>query len=154
MSSAEKLIASNRKALRDYQILEKFEAGIVLSGTEVKSLRNKGGNLNDSFARVDDEQVFVHNFHISPYAYGNRENPEPARPRKLLLHKKEIQRLIGLTEQKGYTLVPLKIYFKGSLIKMELGVGKGKTQIDKRQDIKRREHDREMQKALKYRQRR
>jgi len=151
---SKKLIATNRKAHRDYSILEKVETGIVLKGTEVKSLRNKGGNLNDSFARVENEQVNMHNFHISPYAFGNRENPDPIRTRKLLLHKKEIKRLIGLTLQKGYSLIPLSIYFKGSLVKVELAVAKGKVERDKRQDVKKREHDLEMRKALKYRQRR
>jgi len=153
-SPSEKLIASNRKAARDYHLTDKYEAGIVLSGTEVKSLRNKGGNLSDSFARVEKEQVILYHFHISPYKFGNRENPDPVRSRKLLLHKKEIKKLIGLSKMKGYVLVPTKVYFKGSLVKIELALGKGKESRDKRQDIKKKEHDREMQKALKYRHRR
>ena len=148
--ASEKLISSNRKVHRDYSIIEKFEAGIVLTGTEVKSLRNKGGNLNDSFARVQNNELWLYNFHISPYAFGNRENHDPLQSRKLLLHKKEIQRLIGLQERKGYTLVPTRLYFKGSLVKVEIGVGKGKAEYDKRQSIKRKEHNREMQKALKF----
>ncbi len=153
MSTSGKMIVTNRKALRDYSILEKFEAGIVLTGTEVKSLRNKGGNLSDSFARVVNGALWLHNFHISPYAFGNSQNHEPLATRKLLLHKHEIERLIGLQQQKGYTLIPLKLYFKGSLIKVEIGIGKGKAEYDKRDTIKKKEHDREMQKALKYKNR-
>lgn len=152
--SAEALIVTNRKAHRDYSILEKYEAGIVLKGTEVKSLRAKGANLNDSFAIVQRGEVFLLNLHISPYAFGNRENPEPTRTRKLLLHQHEIKRLIGETTMKGHTLIPLKLYFRGSHVKVELAVAKGKKEFDRRQDIKRREHDREMAKALKHRQRR
>lgn len=150
-SSPEKLIATNRKALRDYSISEKFEAGIILSGTEVKSLRNKGGNLNDSFARVQNEELWLYNLNINPYAFGNRENHDPTQTRKLLVHKKEIKRLVGLQERKGFSIIALRLYFKGSLVKIELGLGKGKTAIDKREDIKKKEHNREMQKELKYR---
>ena len=154
MTHPEKLIATNRRARRDYAILDTFEAGIVLAGTEVKSLRNKGVDLHNSFARVVREEVFIHDMHIRPYEFGNRENPEPTRPRKLLLHRKEISKLIGFIDRKGYSLIPLKLYFKGSLVKVQLGVGKGKTSRDKRQDVKKREHNLEMRKALKYRQRR
>lgn len=153
MPSQEKLIVTNRKAFRDYSIIEKFEAGIMLSGTEVKSLRNNGGTLSDSFARVQNEELWLHNLSINAYSHGNRENHEPTRARKLLLHKKEILRLIGLQERQGYALIPLRLYFKKSLVKVELGLGKGKAEYDKRQDIKKKEHDREMQKALKYRNR-
>lgn len=148
------LIVTNRKALRDYAILDKYEAGIVLTGTEVKSLRAKGGNMNDSFALIVKGEVFLHNLHISPYAFGNRENPDPIRTRKLLLHKAEIRKLVGECSMKGHTLIPLKLYFKGSHVKVEIGVGKGKKAIDKREDIKKKEHKLEMARALKHKQRR
>ncbi len=144
-----KVIASNKKAFHDYFIDETFEAGIVLTGTEVKSLRAGKVNLKESFCRIKDGEVFINNMNISEYAFGNRENHEPTRMRKLLLHHAEIDKLIRLTEQKGLALVPTKIYFKNNYVKLELGVGRGKKLHDKRETLKRKEADREMAKAMK-----
>ena len=144
-----KVIASNKKAFHDYFIDETFEAGIVLTGTEVKSLRAGKVNLKESFCRIKDGEVFINNMNISEYSFGNRENHEPTRMRKLLLHHAEIDKLIRLTEQKGLALVPTKIYFKNNYVKLELGVGRGKKLHDKRQTIKQKEADREMSKAMK-----
>jgi len=143
-----KIIATNKKAFHDYFIDEVFEAGIVLSGTEVKSLRFGKVNLKESFCRIKDEEVFINNMHISPYEFGNRENPDPTRARKLLLHKDEIGKLIRKVEEKGLTLVPTKIYFKRGRAKLELGVGRGKKLHDKRETLKRKEANREMARAL------
>ncbi|AJE03325.1 SsrA-binding protein SmpB [Geobacter pickeringii] len=147
----EKLICNNKKAFHDYFIEEKFEAGMVLKGTEVKSLRLGKGNLNDSFALVREGEVFLHNLHISPYAFGNRENHDPERMRKLLLHKAEINRLYGKIREKGYSVVPLRLYFKNGCIKVELGLAKGKKLYDKREDLKKKDQKREMAVALKER---
>ncbi|WP_298269504.1 SsrA-binding protein SmpB [Geobacter sp.] len=147
----EKLICNNKKAFHDYFIEEKFEAGMVLKGTEVKSLRLGKGNLNDSFALVREGEVFLHNLHISPYAFGNRENHDPERMRKLLLHKAEINRLYGKIREKGYSVVPLRLYFKNGYIKIELGLAKGKKLYDKREDLKKKDQKREMAVALKER---
>ncbi|WP_298435177.1 SsrA-binding protein SmpB [Geobacter sp.] len=147
----EKLICNNKKAFHDYFIEEKFEAGMVLKGTEVKSLRLGKGNLNDSFALVREGEVFLHNLHISPYAFGNRENHDPERMRKLLLHKAEINRLYGKIREKGYSVVPLRLYFKNGYIKVELGLAKGKKLYDKREDLKKKDQKREMAVALKER---
>lgn len=144
-----KVIASNKKAFHDYFIDETFEAGIVLTGTEVKSIRAGKVNLKESFCRIKDGEVFINNMNISEYSFGNRENHEPTRMRKLLLHHAEIDKLIRLTEQKGLALVPTKIYFKNNYIKLELGVGRGKKLHDKRETLKRKEADREMAKAMK-----
>ncbi len=144
-----KVIASNKKAFHDYFIDETFEAGIVLTGTEVKSLRAGKVNLKESFCRIKDGEVFINNMNISEYSFGNRENHEPTRMRKLLLHHTEIDKLIRLTEQKGLALVPTKIYFKNNYVKLELGVGRGKKLHDKRETLKRKEADREMAKAMK-----
>ena len=149
----EKLICNNKKAFHDYFIEEKFEAGMVLKGTEVKSLRLGKGNLNDSFALVREGEVFLHNLHISPYAFGNRENHDPERMRKLLLHKAEINRLYGKIREKGYSVVPLRLYFKNGYIKVELGLAKGKKLYDKREDLKKKDQKREMAVALKERNR-
>jgi len=144
-----KIIATNKKAYHDYFIEETFEAGIVLQGTEVKSLRLGNVNLKESFCRIKDGEVFINNMNISPYEQGNRENHDPTRMRKLLLHHAEIDKLIRLTEQKGLALLPTKIYFKNSLAKLEIGIGRGKKLHDKRETLKRKEADREMDRAIK-----
>lgn len=144
-------ICVNRKARHDYEILEAYEAGIVLEGCEVKSLRIGRTNLKDSFAQVEKGEVFLYKWHISPYEYGNRYNPDPLRPRKLLLRKREIDRLYGKTKERGFSLIPLKLYFKKGKAKCELAVAKGKRQYDRREEIKRRIATREMERALKRR---
>jgi SsrA-binding protein len=138
----------NRKSRHDYQIEETYEVGIALTGTEVKSLRVGQANFSDSFARVEKGQVWLYNFDISPYDKGNRENHEPKRTRRLLLHKAEIRKLFGTCSQAGRSLVPLKGYFKKRHFKILLGVGVGKNQRDKRQDVKKRDTDRELRRAL------
>jgi SsrA-binding protein len=146
----EKVVATNRKAFHDYAIEEKLEAGLALQGTEVKSLREGRANLRDSYASVDKGVVRLHNCHISPYSHGNIMNHDPLRPRVLLLHKKEIRRLIGQTQQKGLTLVPLRIYFSPrGLAKVEIALAKGKKEYDRRETIKQREAGREMERAMK-----
>ncbi len=130
-----KLIAKNPTAHHNYQIEDKMEAGIVLTGTEIKSIRAGKVNLKDSYAYIKNSEVFISGMHISPYEHGNIFNKDPLRNRKLLLHKKEINKLIGLTKQKGFSLVPISIYFSGSLVKVDLGIGKGKKLYDKRQDL-------------------
>jgi SsrA-binding protein len=148
------LVATNRKAFHDYFILDKFEAGLVLKGTEVKSLREKHCQLKDAYARVDPRgNMELLNFHINPYEMGNRYNVDPTRSRRLLLHKREIAKLGEQQQVKGMTIVPLRVYFKGGRAKIELGVGKGKVEHDKRADIKKRDQDREARQALKSRQR-
>lgn len=144
-----KIIATNKKAYHDYFIEETFEAGIVLQGTEVKSLRLGNVNLKEAFCRIKDGEVFINNMNISPYEQGNRENHEPTRMRKLLLRHAEIDKLIRLTEQKGLALLPTKIYFKNSLAKLEIGIGRGKKLHDKRETLKRKEANREMDRAIK-----
>lgn len=147
-----KIAATNRKAFHDYAIEEKFEAGIVLRGTEVKSIREGRVNLQDSFATIKDGEVFLHNCHISPYSHGNIMNHDPTRTRKLLLHRKEINKLMGRTQQKGLTIVPLRIYFgKRGHAKVEIALAKGKKHHDRRESIKAREAGREMQRALRGR---
>lgn len=148
-----KIITDNRKARHEYHILETYEAGMVLQGTEVKSLRSGKANLQDAFARVENEEVFLHNMHISPYEQGNRFNHEPKRTRKLLLHKYEINKLIGKVREKGLTLVPLKVYFSRGKVKLELAVAQGKKLYDKRHDMAAKDAKREMEKAFKERQR-
>lgn len=148
---SEKIICNNKKAYHNYFIEEKFEAGMVLSGTEVKSLRMGKANLNDSFALVRSGEAFLNNLHISPYDFGNRENHDPDRMRKLLLHKKEIVRIFGKIREQGYSVVPLKLYFKNSLVKVEMGLAKGKKLYDKREDMKQKDHKRDMAQALKSR---
>ena len=148
----QKVVATNRKAYHDYFIEEKFEAGIVLMGTEVKSLREGRANLQDSYASVKDGEAFLHHCHISPYSHGNLMNHDPIRVRKLLLHKKEIHKLLGKTQQKGLTLVPLRIYFsERGKAKVELGLAKGKKLHDRRETIKAREAGREVERAIKER---
>jgi len=145
----EKLICNNKKAYHDFFIEEKFEAGMVLSGTEVKSLRMGKANLNDAFAQIRSGEAFLNNLHISPYEFGNRENHDPDRARKLLLHKKEIVKLFSKIREQGYTLIPLRLYFKEGMVKAELGLAKGKKLYDKREDLKQKDHKREIAQALK-----
>jgi len=143
-----KPIARNRKALHDYEILDKLEAGIELRGTEVKSLRNGKVQITDSYARVEDGELYLIGLHISPYEKTAHGNHDPTRKRKLLLHRREIRRLTGKLTQRGLTLIPLSIYFRRGWAKVQLGLARGKRQYDKRQDIKRREHQRQMQRAM------
>ena len=140
-------IVSNSKARRDYHILETFEAGIVLHGTEVKALRGGKGQIGDAFARVEKDEVWLYNAHIDEYSHGNLQNHAPKAPRKLLLHKSEIRKLFGLASVKGNSLIALGLYWKNGKVKVSLGVGKGKQQFDKRDDIKKRESDRELKRA-------
>lgn len=149
--SGEKLIATNKKAFHDYFILDKLEAGVSLVGTEVKAIREGRINLKDSYALIRSGEVFLVNCHISPYSHGNRENHEPTRNRKLLLHSGEIRKLIGKTQEKGLTVVPLRVYLKRGKVKFELGVAKGKKLFDKRETERRKEADKEARAALKYR---
>jgi len=147
-----KVIATNRKGYRDYAVLESLEAGIELKGSEVKSLRAGKINLNDSFARVDNNEIILYNTYIGPYAEASYLNVEPTRLRRLLLHKTQVRKLSGLLTQKGLTLIPLKAYFnERGFAKIELGICKGKKLYDKREDIKRRETEREMRRILKNR---
>ncbi len=150
-SNGIKLIARNRKARHSYQILDSWEAGLVLKGSEVKSLREGQASLADSFARIEKGEVWLHNLHIAPYGPAGAEAHDPKRPRKLLLHGHEIQRLVGKVEQAGLTLIPLEIYFRGGVAKVKLALASGKKLRDKREDIKRREAEREMERARKKR---
>ena len=142
-----RIVCRNRKASHDYFIDEVLEAGLMLLGPEVKSLREGRASLSDSYARVRMGRVVLHNMHITPYPYARDMNIDPKRTRKLLLHKKEIQRLIGKTEQKGYTLIPLRVYFLGSWAKVEIGLAKGKRKVDKRRAIKEKDLKREMEQS-------
>ena len=144
-------IVTNSKARRDYHIIDTFEAGIVLHGTEVKALRAGKGQISDAFARVENNQVFIHNAHIDEYAQGNVQNHVPKAVRKLLLHKSEIRKLFSLVSVGGNTLVPLSFYWKNGKVKVALGVGKGKAQYDKREDLKKRDSDRELKRAQMHR---
>jgi SsrA-binding protein len=147
-----KIIATNHKAYRDYEIIETIECGIELNGSEVKSIRQGEINLNDSFAHPERNTVVLYNTHISPYTEASYLNVEPTRARRLLLHKKQIEKLITKLNQKGFTLVPLKVYFNDrGYVKVELGLGKGKKHYDKREDIKRRENDIEVRRMMKNR---
>lgn len=143
-----KLIAKNPTAYHNYTIEDTIEAGIVLSGTEIKSIRNGKVNLKDTYAIIKNGEVFVLGMHISPYEHGNIFNKDPMRDRKLLLNKREINKLFGLTKQKGYSLVPISLYFKGSLVKLELGIGKGKKLYDKREDLKKKDALRQIERLL------
>ncbi len=143
-----KLIAKNPTARRNYNIIDTLETGIVLSGTEIKSIRNGKVNLKDSYAGIKNGELFIYNLHISPYEFGNIYNKDPIRDRKLLLNRFEINKLIGKIQQKGCSLVPISLYFKGNFVKLELGIGKGKKLYDKRQDIAKKDAERRMQKAL------
>ena len=147
--SGEKLIASNKKALHDYFVLQKVEAGIELQGTEVKSLRDGRANLKDSYVTFKSGQAFLFGTHISPYTHGNRENHEPERTRRLLLHRREIDKLEEQVTEKGLSVVPLRLYFKGNHVKVELALVRGKKLYDKRESEKTREADREAAKAVK-----
>ena len=149
----EKLICTNKKAFHEYFVEERVEAGMVLQGTEVKSLRLGKANLGDAFAMVRDGEAYLHNLHISPYDFGHRDNHDPDRMRKLLLHKKEIVRLFAKIREQGYTLIPLRLYFKDGKVKVELGLAKGKKLHDKREDLKKKEQKREVAQALKERHR-
>ena len=144
-----KLIANNKKAFHDYFIEDKYEAGIVLHGTEVKSLRMGKCSIKESFVRVENGEVFIYNMHISPYEKGNIFNKDPLRVKKLMLHSHEINKIAGKMAEKGYTLVPLQVYFKGSLVKVEIGLARGKKLYDKRQDIAKRDQKREAEKQFK-----
>ena len=146
---AKKLIANNKKAYHDYFIEEKYEAGISLAGTEVKSLRMGRCSIKEAFIRIEHDEVFVYNMHISPYEKGNIFNKDPLRVRKLLLHRQEILMIHGHITQKGYTIVPLSVYFSGSLVKVEIGLAKGKKLYDKRQDIAKKDQRREAERKFK-----
>ena len=146
-----KLIANNKKAYHDYFILDTYEAGIALHGTEVKSLRMGKCSVKESFIRVENGEVFIYGMHISPYDKGNIFNKDPLRPRKLLLHKAEINKMLGKTKEKGMAIVPLKVYFKGSLVKVEIGLARGKKLYDKRNDIAKKDQQREAQRDFKIR---
>jgi len=141
-------VASNRQASFRYEFLDRMEAGIVLQGTEVKSLRTTGAQLKDGFATIKDGEIWLHNVHIPPYGPAARDNHDPERTRKLLLHRSELEKLLGVTKQRGLTLIPLRIYFSGARAKVEIAVGRGKDQFDKRESIKKRETERDMQRAL------
>lgn len=143
-----KLIAKNPVAYHNYTIEDTLECGIVLTGTEIKSIREGKVNLKDSYAGFKNSECFIYSMHISPYEHGNIFNKDPLRDRKLLLNKREINKLFGKVKQDGYSLVPISLYFKGSLVKLELGIGKGKKLFDKRQDIAKKDAERRMQKAL------
>ncbi len=151
--SAQKIIAQNKTARLNYFIGDTYEAGIVLVGTEVKSIREGRVNLKDSYAVVKEGEVWIHEMHVSPYSHGNRYNHEPLRTRKLLLHNREINKLYGKSREKGLTLIPLKIYFKNGKVKVEIGVGHGKKLYDKREDMKLKDDKRDMQRALRERNR-
>jgi SsrA-binding protein len=147
----EKVICTNKRARRDYAIEEAFEAGMVLLGTEVKALRQGKAQLKDSYARIKGSEIFLVDSHISPYSHGNQFNHDPDRTRKLLMHKREIRKLYGKTRERGFTLVPLRMYFKGGKAKVEIGIGKGKRSYDKREDLKRKAMEREMERTFKGR---
>jgi SsrA-binding protein len=149
----DKVLAQNKKASFDYFIEETYEAGIVLTGTEIKSLRQGRANMTDSFATIRNGEAFLHNMHISPFEQGNRHNPtDPTRTRKLLLKKVEIRKLIGASKQEGYTLVPLKVYIRNGYAKVLIGLGRGKKQYDKRDVMAKRDADRQIQRALREKQ--
>lgn len=144
-----KLVANNKKAYHDYFIEEKYEAGLVLHGTEVKSLRMGKCSIKEAFIRVENGEVFIYGMHISPYEKGNIFNKDPLRPRKLLMHRYEINKIAGKMDQKGYTVVPLQVYFKGSLVKVEIALARGKKLYDKRQDIAKKDMRRESEREFK-----
>lgn len=147
-----KVVSQNKKANHDYFIEETYEAGLVLQGTEIKSIRAGKVNLKDSFAKIERGEVFLHNMHVSPYEQGNRYNHDPLRTRKLLLHRKQISKLIGATKEEGYSLVPLKLYLKNGFAKVLIGIGKGKKKYDKREDLKKKDAKREIERAFRDRQ--
>ena len=145
----EKFIAKNPTARHNYTITDTFEAGIVLTGTEIKSIRNGKVNIKDTYVNIKDGEVFIFGMHISPYEFGNIYNKDPLRTRKLLLNRREINKLIGMINQKGISLVPISMYFKGSKVKLEIGIGKGKKLFDKRDDIAKKDAERRINRALK-----
>lgn len=145
---SQKVIATNPVARHNYTITDTIETGIVLSGTEIKSIRNGKVNLKDSYANIKNGEVYVYSIHISPYEHGNIFNKNPLRDRKLLLNKREINKLIGLIKQKGYSLVPMKLYFSGNFVKLELGIGKGKKLYDKREDIAKKDAERRIRQQM------
>jgi SsrA-binding protein len=147
-----KQVAQNKKAYHDYFIEETFEAGIVLQGTEIKSIRAGKVNLKDSYARIQNGEAWLYSMHVSPYEQGNRYNHDPLRPRKLLLHKREINKLLGETKEVGYALVPVKLYLKNGFCKVLLGLAKGKKNYDKREDLKKKEAKREIERVFRDRQ--
>ena len=144
-----KIIAKNPVAYHNYTINDKIETGIVLTGTEIKSIRNGKVNLKDSYANIKNGECYIYNMHISPYEHGNIFNKNPMRDRKLLLHKNEINKLFGMIKQKGYSLIPISIYFNGSFVKLELGIGKGKKLYDKREDLAKKDAEMKIKRALK-----
>ena len=148
---AQKLVANNKKAYHDYFIDEKYEAGLVLHGTEVKSMRLGKCSIKESFVRIENNEVWVYGMHVSPYEKGNIFNKDPLRPKKLLLHKKEIEKLSSKMKEKGFTIVPVEVYFKGSLVKVEIALAKGKKLYDKRADIAKKDQKREAQRDFKIR---
>lgn len=148
MSEGIKIITTNRKARHEYHISETLEAGLVLQGTEVKALREGRANLQDAFCKVEQDELYMLNAHISPYSHGNIQNHDPLRPRKLLLHKREIGKMKKATEQKGYTIIPLKLYFKNGIAKVEIGLARGKKLYDKRTDIAERETQRRLERTM------
>jgi SsrA-binding protein len=148
MAEAEKTVATNRKARHDFQILEQFEAGIVLTGSEVKSLRGGRASLVEAYARVRDDEVWLEGMHVPPYEQGDKRGYNPTRPRKLLLHRREITRLLSRQKEQGLALVPLRVYFTHGIAKVEIGLAKGKREHEKRQAIAKREHQREMERAV------
>jgi len=148
---SQKIVVSNRRALYDYEILDRFEAGIVLTGSEVKSLRGGRGSLSEAYGRVQGGEVWLEGMHVPPYEQGEKRGYDPIRRRKLLLHRNEIERLIGKTQERGLTLVPLRVYFSHGLAKVEVGLGRGKRQFEKRQTTLEREHRREMDRAARRR---
>ncbi len=143
------IVSTNKKARFNYEIIEKIEAGIALKGTEVKSIRNRNVSIGESYAQIKENEVFLHNLHISTYEQGNRENHDPIRVRKLLLHKREIKKLAAKTQQKGLSLIPLSIYLRKGKIKVELGIGRGKRLVDKREAIKKKTIEREIGRIVK-----
>ncbi|AKJ64657.1 SsrA-binding protein SmpB [Kiritimatiella glycovorans] len=142
------VLANHRRARRDYEILDRFEAGLELRGTEVKAIRDGRLSIEEAFATVEGDELFLRDMRVEPYSHGNVHNHEPRRPRKLLLHRAEINRLIGRIREKGLTLIPLKVYLKRGKVKVELGLGKGRNVVDKRETMKRRDQDREMRRAM------
>lgn len=147
-----KIICKNKKASHNYELGETYEAGLALQGTEVKSLRDGKANLKEGYASIESGEVYLYNCHISPYSHGNIENHDPVRTRKLLLHKKEIKKLMGKVKEKGLSLIPTKLYFRNGLAKVELALGKGKKLYDKREDMKRRDADRDIERAFREKQ--
>lgn len=145
-----RIVCQNKKAFHDYEIVERFEAGMVLLGTEVKSLRGGRANLKDSYAKVKKNEIFLYGLHISPYTHASYENHEPERVRKLLLHAFEIKKLLGKTQERGFSLVPLRVYFKDGRAKVEIALARGKKEYDKRESIKRKEENRELDRLRKH----